>query len=313
MAKKVPKIVKQIQEHKRKKIDYDTQNSISFSQFYMYYTCPHQWYLTYVRKLKPYEPSIHTLFGTSMHEVVQSWLTEMYSKTVKKANEMNLTELLDERLRKNFKKEAYLCKSKNFTNAQEMEEFFYQGSDTLDYLQKKRKDYFTYRGNHLAGIEVPLVVPLRENLFFKGYIDVVMYNETLDKFTIYDLKTSTRGWSDYEKKDEIKLAQLRLYKHFFCETFDIDPKKVEVEYLILKRILPLDSEWTAKPIQKFVPTNGKKKVKDAVERLYNFVDDCFNEDGSYKDKNFTKDASPSNCKFCFFKNNSHLCGEGSKF
>lgn len=313
MAKKVPKIVKTVQEHKKKKLDYEKEKSISFSQFQMYYNCPHQWYLTYVRKLKPYEPSIHTLFGTSMHEVIQSWLTEMYTKNIKKANELNLIELLDERLRKNFKKEAYLCKSKHFTNPKDMEEFFYQGCDILDYLQKKRKDYFTYRGNYLAGIEVPIVYPLRENVYFKGYIDVIMYNEALDRFTIYDLKTSTRGWSDYQKKDEIKLAQLRLYKHFFCQTFDIPEKNVDVEYLILKRLLPEDPMWTPKQIQRFVPTHGKRKVKEAVERLYNFVDDCFTEDGEYKDKNYTKDASASNCKFCFFKNSSYLCGMGSKF
>ena len=108
MPKSVPKIVRQVQEHKKKKINYDTEKSVSYSQFSQYYQCPHKWYLTYVRKLAPYQASVHALFGTAMHETVQEWLDVMYSVSIKKAQDMNLIELLDHRLRKNFKREAYL-------------------------------------------------------------------------------------------------------------------------------------------------------------------------------------------------------------
>ena len=42
-----------------------------------------------------------------------------------------------------------------------------------------------------------------------------MYNENTETFTIYDIKTSTRGWGDREKKDEIKQFQILLYKIYF--------------------------------------------------------------------------------------------------
>ena len=32
------------------------------------------------------EPSIHLLFGTAMHEVIQTWLEVMYFDSVKNAN-----------------------------------------------------------------------------------------------------------------------------------------------------------------------------------------------------------------------------------
>ena len=32
------------------------------------------------------------------------------------------------------------------------------------------------------------------NVLFIGYLDIVMYNETLNKFKIIDIKTSTKGW-----------------------------------------------------------------------------------------------------------------------
>ena len=314
MGKKVPKIVRQVQEHKKRKIDYKTEKSVSFSQFYQYYQCPHRWYLTYVRKLAPYQASIHAMFGTAMHETMQGWLDKMYSVSVKKAQEMNLIELLDQRLRKNFKRESYLHGSKDFTTSKEIEEFFYQGVDILDFLKKKRADYFSKRGYHLAGIEVPIVYPLRENLFFNGFIDLVTYDEFTEKFTIYDIKTSTSGWGDYAKKDDIKISQLLFYKEFFSKTFDVDPKKIEAKYFIVKRKYPKDVEWTSKPVQIFTPASGKIKRAQAIKRLDSFINDVFNEDGSYnKEKIYTKDPGKWTCGFCPFKKNLHLCGEGIHF
>jgi len=314
MPKLVPKIVRQVQEHKKRKIDYETEKSVSFSQFYQYYQCPHQWYLTYVRKLAPYQASIHALFGTAMHETMQGYLDKMYNVSVKKAQEMNLIEVLDDRLRKNFKREAYRHGSKDFTTSKEIEEFFYQGVDILDFLKRKRADYFSKKGYYLAGIEVPIVYPIRENLFFNGFIDLVIYDEHTEKFTIYDIKTSTSGWGDYAKKDDIKISQLLFYKEFFSKTFDIDPKRIDAQYFIVKRKYPKDSEFPAKPVQIFKPATGKVKRAQAMKRLGGFINDVFNEDGSYnKEKLYTKDPSKWTCGFCPFKKNLHLCGEGIHF
>tara|TARA_B100001093_G_scaffold119348_1_gene111996 strand:+ start:1261 stop:2205 length:945 start_codon:yes stop_codon:yes gene_type:complete len=314
MPKSVPKIVRQVQEHKKRKIDYETEKSVSFSQFYQYYQCPHQWYLTYVRKLAPYQASIHALFGTAMHETMQGYLDKMYNVSVKKAQEMNLIEVLDDRLRKNFKREAYRHGSKDFTTSKEIEEFFYQGVDILDFLKRKRADYFSKKGYYLAGIEVPIVYPIRENLFFNGFIDLVIYDEHTEKFTIYDIKTSTSGWGDYAKKDDIKISQLLFYKEFFSKTFDIDPKRIDAQYFIVKRKYPKDSEFPAKPVQIFKPATGKVKRAQAMKRLGGFINDVFNEDGSYnKEKLYTKDPSKWTCGFCPFKKNLHLCGEGIHF
>lgn len=314
MPKKVPKIVQQVQEHKKKKLDYDKQKSISFSQFYQYYQCPYQWYLTYVRKLAPYQASIHALFGTAVHESIQQWLDIMYSQSIKAAQELDLDNLLDERLRANFKREAYRNGSKDFTSSKELSEFYHQGTDILNFLKRKRGDYFSKKYMHLAGIEVPLTYPIRENLFFNGYIDLVLYDEFTDKFTLYDIKTSTRGWSDYAKKDEIKVSQLIFYKEFFSKTFDIDPDKIDVKYFIVKRMIPQETDFPAKHVQLFTPASGKITRSKAMKRLDGFISDCFNDDGSYNtEKFYTKDPSKFTCGFCPFKTNLHLCGEGINF
>ena len=45
---------------------------ISYSQYSQWDVCPYKWKLNYVDKLGTWTDSIHTLFGTSMHEVLQT-------------------------------------------------------------------------------------------------------------------------------------------------------------------------------------------------------------------------------------------------
>jgi hypothetical protein len=96
-----------------------------------------------------------------------------------------------------------------------MAEFYNDGVAILDWFKKKRKAYFSSRGSQLVGIEMPLQKEISKNVIYQGYIDLVMYDEDLDKITIYDLKTSTRGWTQDNKSDELKQFQLILYKKYF--------------------------------------------------------------------------------------------------
>ena len=50
---------------------------ISYSQISLYNECPLHWKLRYVDKLYISESSIHLIFGTAMHEVLQTWLEVM--------------------------------------------------------------------------------------------------------------------------------------------------------------------------------------------------------------------------------------------
>jgi hypothetical protein len=67
MSKKLPKIVKEVWESKIKQSP-KANKHISYSQLSSFATCEKQWYLTYVKKLAAYQPSIHAVFGTAMHD-----------------------------------------------------------------------------------------------------------------------------------------------------------------------------------------------------------------------------------------------------
>ena len=67
---------------------------ISYSQWSMYERCPLNWKLAYIDGLAPFQSSINTVFGTAFHETIQYFLTIMYTKSVKEADGIDLSNLL---------------------------------------------------------------------------------------------------------------------------------------------------------------------------------------------------------------------------
>jgi len=306
MAKKLIKEVELVKQFNYPTIDYTSQKSISYSQTLSYNTCPHQWALSYIKGLQIYKPSIHTVFGTSLHEVVQEWLTELYEGSVKKATEMDLGALLEEKLYTIYaqEKEKY---GEHFSSSAELSEFHNDGVEILKYIKKKRSAYFGTKYLKLVGVEIPLLHQLADNIFFKGYIDIVLYDTQDDRYIIFDIKTSTSGWSEYAKKDDKKLAQLLLYKEFLAKQFSIDVEKVDVKYFIVKRKVPDDPMYPAmgRRIQEFVPPSGKIKRGQATNALSKFIEDAFDKEGKYVDKDYEQRPSKSNCMFCNYKGTEH--------
>lgn len=306
MAKKLIKEVELVKQFNYPTIDYTSQKSISYSQTLSYNTCPHQWALSYIKGLQIYKPSIHTVFGTSLHEVVQEWLTELYEGSVKKATEMDLGALLEEKLFTIYaqEKEKY---GEHFSSSAELSEFHNDGVEILKYIKKKRSAYFGTKYLKLVGVEIPLLHQLADNIFFKGYIDIVLYDTQDSRYIIFDIKTSTSGWSEYAKKDDKKLAQLLLYKEFLAKQFSIDVEKVDVKYFIVKRKVPDDPMYPAmgRRIQEFVPPSGKIKRGQATNALSKFIEDAFDKEGKYVDKDYEQRPSKSNCMFCNYKGTEH--------
>ena len=143
-------------------------------------------------------------------------------------------------------------------------------------------------------------------MLYKGYLDLVLYHEPTNTFTIIDFKTSTRGWNDMAKKDEDKQFQLILYKQFFAEQFNVPVDSIDINFVILKRKIYENAEYVQRYIQEFKPASGKVKVNKALDAMNNFITSCFNTDGSYKDISHTPNPSAFNCKYCPYSSNN-LC------
>jgi len=261
---------------------------ISYSQYSLWKQCPYQWKLQYVDGIRDYTDSIHTLFGTSMHEVIQAFVTVMYNDTIKVAEQLPLEDMLRTRMKRNFEEIVKANGGEMFCTEGEMVEFYTHGVQILDFLKKRRAQYFSKKGYELLGIEVPLNFELSDNLKFVGYIDLVIKDTVRDVIKIYDIKTSTMGWNKYMKADINKTDQLLLYKQFYSKQFNHPIEKIEVEYFIVKRKLYENLDFPQKRVQKFVPANGKPSMNKMINRFKEFLDETYDDKGEFKNVDYEK-------------------------
>jgi len=304
--KKYSDIELKIQNFQPPEVNHAFQRSVSYSQYSMWSSCPHRWYLTYVENKQPYQASIHTVFGTAFHETIQDYITVMYTESGAAADRMDLIDLFQSKFSEIYSKE-YKAAGAHFTNAEEMGEFFDDAVAILNWIKKNRNKIFTIRKMKLLGIELPLLLKVANNLFYKAFVDFALYDEDLKKVYIYDIKTSTRGWSDKEKKDDSKIAQVLLYKEYFSKQYGIDIDSIEVEYFIVKRKIWEQSEYPIPRVQSFKPASGKNKRNQALSNFQAFINDCFDESGKPKIKSYLKNVGESSCKWCPYNDKQELC------
>lgn len=315
MAKKIPQILKEIKKVQVPEIDYAFNKNISYSQLSIYSNCPHQWGLRYRDGFKVFEPSIHAVFGTALHVTLQEYLTVMYEESKAAADRLDSESTLKRVLKEEYQNFYKKNKNIHFSNSAELAEFFDDGLKIINYIKKKSGNYFSKRGWYLVGCEMPIVLkPIKglSNVLFGGFIDVVFYHEPTNTIKILDIKTSTRGWGDKEKKDDVKMSQLILYKKFFAEQYNFPIDNIEVEYFITRRKVYEEGDFPQKRIQEHKPAAGKVKINKANQLLEGFLNEIFNSDGSFKMHELEKRPSKENCRFCPYSNNPDLCNKNEE-
>ena len=310
--RQTPLIVEQIQNTEQLSIDYSYQKSISYSQFSTYLSCPKKWELQYKQKVPVSNVSINFSFGTAIHEVLQHYLDVLYNQSAPKADEIDLETMFEEILSKEYKKSYEQNNKVHFSSPGELTEFYEDGVEIIRYFKDRRRDYFDKKDQYLVGCEIPIVIipnTAYSNVIYKGYLDVVMYDESTNIFRIIDLKTSTRGWTQDNKSDEAKQFQLIFYKKYFAEQYNVPEDNIEVEFIILKRkVYESKFEATQNRIQTYSPASGKIKTKRATTLLTNFIEDIFETNGALKDKSYKANVSKG-CKYCPFYKRKEYCSE----
>jgi hypothetical protein len=299
MSKKLKGLVKEVWESKLKQSPSKNRH-ISYSSLSTYNKCPKLWEMQYLRNQVPFTQNIYTVFGSAIHEVIQEWLTVLYHDSVKAANEMNLDDLLYINLVKAYQRGRVQMEGVHFSNANELTEFWLDGKHILKFLKSKRARYFTTKSMMLAGVETLLYQDIKPGVKFKGLVDLVFYHPNDNTWTIMDIKTSTRGWSPAQKSNPNLTAQVVLYKEFFSKQFNIDKDKINVEYFIVKRRVPVDAEFASmqRRVQEFRPNAGPRKTKQVLASMNKFIEDVLDENGQYIDKEYSCNSPLGRCKDC---------------
>ena len=118
-------------------INYATDKVVSFSQYSTYKSCPHKWYLEYVKGHRDTKPNMYFVFGTAIHESLQYYLQTMFDTSAKKADDLNLNVFLKEKMVEEYSK--YKKKHGHFATPELLNEFYSDGVGILDWFKKHKR------------------------------------------------------------------------------------------------------------------------------------------------------------------------------
>lgn len=223
---------------------------ISFSEAYTFSKCPYNHYTQYVLKQRS-EETIYTKFGTLMGRAIEDKKKNLHEDAWKEF-ENKLCEWIDAN--------PHIIREGKAPELIDKDEWIEAGrkiyNEVFVFLDKE------FPGYQVLEFEFPIYEDVPEHhLKFKGYVDFIIKHE--DKIWILDFKTTKKMWDAETLSDTEKLYQVTLYKKFFCDMFEIDPKDVETAYLLLKR-----APWKDEPIIEIVKTtSGKVKMNNCIEWL----------------------------------------------
>jgi hypothetical protein len=264
-------------------MDYNTEKNISYTQLSAWTECPHRWKEMYIDKVKT-PPNIYFSFGTAMHETLQEYMELMYNKGQQHADEFDAHADFTERFMNEYKADTEKL-GEQVTTQKILIEFMNDGLNIIDFFLRHRQEHFQKHGWKLLGIEMPILVAPHEdypNVKMMGKLDLVMFDETLHRVVIWDIKTSTRGWMKYDKENKAKTSQMVIYKKYFAEQYNVPVESIDVRYFIVKRKIPENPRYPIMKsrIQKFEPSSGKTTQNKLGKDIKSFIEDVF-IDGSH--------------------------------
>ena len=270
---------------------------VSFSQFSTYLRCPHKFWLDQIKGFKQFENSIFTCFGTSIHETIQNYIKTLYTENLEKADSIDLKKHFRERF------ETELKRTKLKYTEDEYTEFVFDGEDILLSFSKtaNRIKHFPRDKYEFIETEMEIDMPVKNNVNFVAYIDLVLKEKITGNIKIFDFKTSSVGWRT-EKDDYTKISQLLLYKTFYSKKFNVPLNKINIEFFILKRKLYENVNYPQSRLQNFTPPSSGPIIASTINDFIGFLDGCFTSEGNYIDdvKKYPKNPGErkKHCSYC---------------
>jgi len=245
---------------------------ISYSELKDWVTCAFYHKLTRVDKLKGFKGNEFTAFGTAIHAVCEKKLLK--------------EDIDDERFFVSSFSDSITSLGDDVpVDSGLVDQMVGQGKAILPEIEEAVAEYF---GEYnVEAVELQLYEPIdgEDDYKFKGFIDAIV--STPDgKVHIFDWKTCGWGWDSRRRSEKMTTYQLTLYKHFFAQKMNVDPKNIETHFALLKR--------TAKKnrVELFRVTSGPRKTENALKLLHKAL-------YNIKNKRYIKNRL--SCERCTFR------------
>lgn len=281
----------------------DYLEKVSYSNISTFLQCQRKWKLTYIDKLDKKQDSVDTIYGTVMHETIQKFLAYYYSNTLTTLQN-NKNELIDQYTTFLMKGLDQGLNKQLQLPYETIEQYLGYGIDLLKQFIPHVNKWFPKSGVELEGTEIQLnVVEPNWNIRFNGYIDILLHDKKNNKYKIIDLKTSRTSWNDNQKNDEVKRLQLLLYKIFLAQLKSVPLQNIDIEFLILKKIV-FQGQYKISRIQRYQPPHGKATLNKAI-KLFN---DTLQKMEQLCESKEQGQMNPTNyCSWCPFYKEKQLC------
>ena len=268
----------------------------SYSKLSSFQNCAYGYYLTYIQHIKG-EDNVYGILGNVVHD--------MYELLTK-------DEITIEEAKEKFKQEYELCKFLGLTFPTKMseEKYVYDVEHSFDYFIKptgrlEQERYFQ--------IEI-------ENKIFRGYIDLIIFDDEKKTIRVIDYKTSSR----FSKKDleSHKVFQLILYSMYLEKEYPdykiLNPMFYMLKYVnvtnekgrtSIKEIYDVDELRYEVVSPLMVEVQYNDNMKDKLKQYINEVtlDIAFNDDEEESDWYPTLEELRNNTFYC-----KNLCGHKNK-
>jgi len=225
---------------------------ISFSELKDWVHCPFYHKLTRVDKIDGFTGNEYTAFGSALHSVCEKKLLQEEFDEDYFVNELkkNISELDED----------------HEINKKLVLDMVGQGNNIIPEIEDALNNYFD--NYEVLAVELPLMEDIdgQDDYKFKGFIDAIVKTDD-GKVHIFDWKTCSWGWDAKKRSEPMVTYQLTLYKHYFCQKMDVDPKDVETHFALLKRTASKNR------VEFFRVTSGPRKTQNALKlvdkALYN--------------------------------------------
>ena len=225
---------------------------ISFSELKDWVHCPFYHKLTRVDKIDGFTGNEYTAFGSALHSVCEKKLLQEDFDEDYFVNELkkNISELDED----------------HEINKKLVLDMVGQGNNIIPEIEDALNNYFD--NYEVLAVELPLMEDIdgQNDYKFKGFIDAIVKTDD-GKVHIFDWKTCSWGWDAKKRSEPMVTYQLTLYKHYFCQKMDVDPKDVETHFALLKRTASKNR------VEFFRVTSGPRKTQNALKlvdkALYN--------------------------------------------
>ncbi len=286
-----------------KKTPKGDKKRVSYSQFANWFRCRHRWWLDNVKGLKTFEDSVSTCFGTAMHEAIQLYIETLYKKSAKEADCHDLNAIFLAAFDRELSGGEKKAKPIEIT-PEVRKEYIEDAANIITSFTNmtNRIKHFPSGKYEFIGVEDEIIMPIKQNIEFVCYIDLVLKDKATGRYRIIDIKTSTSGWNRYQTENPEKYYQVLLYKAFFSRKYEVNIDMIDVEFFILRRKLWENYAFPQSRIQTFIPKNDQKSIAKSLNHFSEFVTECFTENGTFitDEKVYLKNPGKAkkHCRYC---------------